>query len=100
MIAGTLSIEDHSIHLWTLQNGLITYTVQVTRNGATSATKSVRSAELSAALYVALNGVGNVDEGMLALAEAAMPQMHNVHGAVELATEDAEKAVRQLRWIP
>lgn len=100
MIAGTFIVEDHSIHFWTLSNGLIMYTVQVTRNGATSATKSVRSAELSAALYVALNGAENVDEGMLALAEAAMPQMHNVHGAVELATEDVERTVRQLRWIP
>ena len=100
MIAGTLTVEDHSIHLWTLPNGLISYTVQVTRNGATSATKSVRSAELIAALYVALNGVGNVDEGMLALAEAAMPRTPNVHGADELSIEDAERAVRQLRWIP
>jgi len=100
MIAGTLTVGDHSIHLWTLPNGPIMYTVQVTRSGATSATKSVRSAELIAALYVALNGVGNVDEGMLALAEAAMPRVNDVHGAAELLKEDAERAVRQLRWIP
>lgn len=99
MIAGTFIFEDHPIQFHELRDGRLEYTVQDALSGAT-ATKNVYMAEFSAAVYIALNGDEDADEDMYALAEAAMPRMHDVHGAAELALEDAEAAAGQLRWIP
>ena len=99
MLAGTFVLEDHSIHFRALKDGRIEYTVQDELSGAT-ATKNVDMAEFSAAMYIALNGDEDADEGMYALAEEAMPRAHNVHGEAELAKENAEKVAGQLRWIP
>lgn len=100
MIAGTFIVEDHSIHFWTLSNGLVMYTVQVTRNGATSATKSVGLAEFSAAVHMALLGEEDASECLYEWALIAMPKVKDIHDRSEMSPEEAEAAVRNLRWIP
>lgn len=100
MMQGTFVFDDHSIRFCTSKNGRIEYVVHDAFSGI-SATRNVAIAEFSAALYIAMNGTGEVGEGMYTLAAAAMPRVPaDIRSGEELAKEDAERAARYLRWIP
>lgn len=99
MIAGTFVFEDQSIQFHLMRDGLIEYTVHAAVSGV-AATKAVDMEEFSAAMYMALLGEDNASDRMYELATSAMPCLADIHEGGEMTQEEAEAAVRNLRWIP
>ena len=81
MIAGTFVLEEHTIQFRARGDGRVEYTVQDARSG-TAATKNVSTSEFSAALHIVLVGDVGADEPMYALAEDAMPELHDALGGI------------------
>ena len=99
MIAGTFVFEDQSIQFHLMRSGLIEYTVHDAISGV-AATKAVGLAEFSAAMHMALLGEDTASDRMYELATWAMPRVKDIHDRSEMSPEEAEAAVRNLRWIP
>jgi len=99
MIAGTFVFENQSIQFHLTQNGLIEYTVHDARSGV-AATKAVGLTEFSAAMRMALLGEDDASECLYEWALIAMPKVKDIHDRSEMSPEEAEAAVRNLRWLP